>query len=84
MTPQDVHLDPDYRAAATDDYEDALFYEDLNRRYECYSGPLRFSEYVERAEAERDAIELGIEGPLPHQDLIDAYWSDDDADEDVL
>jgi hypothetical protein len=43
---------------------------------------LRFFEYVERAEAERDAIALGIQRPLPHQDLIDAADAQVDVEDD--
>lgn len=77
--PTDQRRDPAWIEAATDDHDDAAFYEDLNRRYAFYTGPLSFQQYVDRADAERTAIEQGLDGPLPYDDLIEVYENADDA-----
>lgn len=71
--PIDPRRDPDWITVATDDAEDAQFYDNLNREYEFYSGPLTFSQYCERADAARTNVEMGWENPLPYDDIVNAY-----------
>lgn len=68
--PTDPRRDPAWIEAATQDHDDAAFYDTLNRRYESYPGPLSFQQYLDRADAERTNLELGLNEPLPYDDII--------------
>jgi hypothetical protein len=64
----DPRRDPAWIEAATDDHEDALFYDTLSRRYEFYDGPLTYTQYAGQAEAERTAHLPGTYGDGPALD----------------